>query len=315
MYTKGMAGENVGAWRGNEELYRQFCAQVVGLTDTAKWVEWLDFQRKFHHYSSGNTMLISMQYPHASFVGSRRFWQARGRDITEEGLKHPIKIWCPIEKTVKFDQDTLDAVDPAAEGPKLGKRALVGWILGKVYDKDQTFGAEIPIIVDPLQGEAPQGMFRRLQGQAEDLGFVVSLVPARVLGSANGECNVTAKTVKIRDDLEPAQQAKTLAHELAHGMMHGGVDGYRADRGLMELEAESVAYLVCHSLGLDTSDYSLGYVASWASGGGRIGDEALIKRLKAQARRVQTTSSQIIKQLEKSIALSPTLDDEPEIAI
>ena len=301
-----MPEESDRPWRGHEELYNRFCDAVLGLLDTDKWREWLDFQRTFYRYSANNTLLIQLQYPHASFVGSRKFWQARERDVTEEGLKHPISIWCPIEKKIHATEVESE-FQIEGEEPE-SKRALVGWILGKVYDKDQTYGKSLPEVASPLAGVAPEGMIAGLQYQAEALGFTVARVTPSTLGEANGDCSHKLKVIRIRDDLSPAQTAKTMAHELGHAMMHENVDGYRADRGLMEMEAESVAYLVCGSLGLDTTEYSLGYVASWASGGGRISNQALLKRLKSQTRRIQSTSSQIIKGLEKAIE-DQTLDD------
>jgi hypothetical protein len=300
------------AWRGHEELYNQFCAKVLGLTETDKWRDWLDFQRKFYRYSSSNAMLIGMQYPHANFVGSRKFWQNREREVTPEGLAHPIRIWCPIEKTLT--QATLNsnavaqtaALDDESESPK---RHVVGWIMGKVYDAGQTDGKALPLVADPLEGQEPEGLFVLLSQQAETLGFTVEVVAKEKLGAANGDCSHSLKRIRIREDLSPAHRCKTAAHELAHAMMHEKVEGYRADAGLQELEAESVAYLVCGSRGLQTDDYSLGYVASWASGGGRISNQPLLKRLKGQARRVQSASAQIIKALEQEITI-PALELE-----
>lgn len=280
--------ESPRAWRGHEDLYAQFCEQLLNLTTSNGWERWLQFANKFRKYSYANLLLIMAQRPEATHVGGKRFWEKLGREVNPDAK--PLKIWCPYQRKV---------VDP--DEPEADPRKVTGWFLGDVYDVAETTGVELPQPVDLLEGSSPEGLQEGLLEQIGDLGFAFELVPAGELHGANGDCSHTLKKIRVREDLSPAQITKTTAHELAHALMHEQVSGYRADRGLCEQEAESVAFLVCGGLGLDTSEYSLGYVASWATGNGEIDIEALRGRLGKLAKRVQTTAAKISGGLEQSL--------------
>jgi uncharacterized protein DUF955 len=127
----------------------------------------------------------------------------------------------------------------------------------------------------------------RLVAIAQSIGFGVE--DAELPGSVNGDCTHSERRLRIEVTNSPAQRVKTLAHELAHVILHETVD----DRSLAELEAESTAYVVCQSLGLDTSDYSFGYVATWSGGG-----EDAIAKIKASGERIQKASATILKSFE-----------------
>jgi antirestriction protein ArdC len=108
-------------------------------------------------------------------------------------------------------------------------------------------------------------------------------------GGTNGDCNFSERHIRVEVANAPAQQVKTLVHELAHAMLHENAK----DRALAELEAESIAFVVCASLGVETADYSFGYVTGWAGGG----DEA-VAGIKESAARIQQTADRILVALE-----------------
>jgi len=132
-----------------------------------------------------------------------------------------------------------------------------------------TTGAEMPEVVgrpERLTGDAPGPMWEALSQQVCALGYTIELVE-EIVGApgANGTTEPVTKTVRIATNgREHAALAKTLAHELAHCHLHSTLSCYRADRGRCEVEAESVAYLVCDAFGLDSQTYTVGYVATWA---------------------------------------------------
>jgi len=132
-----------------------------------------------------------------------------------------------------------------------------------VFDLSQTSGAELPEPVKTLSGAGSAADLARLAQRALALGFQVQFV--LLWGSRNGDCSHALRRIRVRSGLPAAHQIKTLAHELAHALLHG--PDYQGSRALAELEAESVAYLVCQELGVDSSEYSFGYVATWAGGG------------------------------------------------
>jgi len=135
-----------------------------------------------------------------------------------------------------------------------------------VFDESQTDGDDLPEVLPTLlEGEGPAGLWDGLAAQATGHGYTIERGPC---GEANGYTNPADHLVRVRDDVSAAQACKTLAHELAH-IVCGHVEDltdYVAHRGRAEVEAESVAYIVSGAQGMDTSDYTFGYVAHWAQG-------------------------------------------------
>src|SRR5262249_32862821 len=153
-----------------------------------------------------------------------------------------------------------------------------------VFDISQTDGAQLPDTAPMLlQGGSVEGLYGRLAGQVAAAGFEL-LREAPSLPGANGETVWRYRIVRVRDDADPAQATKTLAHELAHVLMHcaDAASMPAEPRSMREVEAESVAYIVCQAAGLTTETYSLPYVAGWAEGD--------LRKVSATAERVITTA-------------------------
>jgi hypothetical protein len=211
---------------------------------------------RFHSYSSRNCLLILSQMPTATQVAGYRTWQSLGHQVRKGergiGVIAPV-VYRNIEEEAEEGQDS-----PAA---------IRGWKIEHVFDVSQTDGDPLPD-VEPvrLDGEAPEGFWHGLAAQVEANGFVL-LREAPTHPKALGEMDRTATTVRVRDDLAPAQACKTLAHELAHIELGHGTRDCPDPRSRAEVEAESVAYVVAMASGLDTSSYSLPYLAGWAESG------------------------------------------------
>lgn len=233
-----------------EELLAQLQAGVEKLTTGEEWQRMLDMSNRLHAYSFGNVLLINCQRPGATMVAGYKRWQELGRQV-RRGEKS-IRILAPVV-VKKEDEDGNE------------KRALVGFRGTGVFDVSQTDGPPLPDVRPCLlDGDAPSGLWDALAGQVEGRGFVLERGPC---GPANGLTDFTTRTVRVRDDVSPAQAAKTLAHELAHVLLHGPRHvQYFACRGRCEVEAESVAYIVAGWAGLPTDEYSFPYVAHWAGG-------------------------------------------------
>jgi hypothetical protein len=164
-----------------------------------------------------------------------------------------ILILAPVVRRVRVEDDSGD--QQIIVGSPSAFRAAY------VFDIAQTDGEDLPEIAHRPGGDDPGNAFARLLPVAASLGFTVEHSDD-FSDARNGDCDHRQWRIRIRDGLTSAQRVKTLAHELAHAILHGdGFDGTR------ELEAESVAYIVCGGLELDSSEYSFGYVASWAGGG------------------------------------------------
>jgi hypothetical protein len=148
--------------------------------------------------------------------------------------------------------------------------------------------------VSKLHGGAPEGVFVKLIAFAESLGFSVER-PSSLESGANGDTDHRDGRIRVATNNADAQQVKTLAHEIGHALLHDPESIATRDvtRGLKELEAESVAYATCRALGMETGEYSFGYVVGWSGGG-----EDALKGIKASTGRIQRAVAAVLKTFE-----------------
>ena len=226
---------------------------VEQLTDSRQWERWLRFRARFHRYSFHNQLLILRQFPEASQVAGYRAWQELGRQVRrgERGMAiiAPVALKRP------------EAVE--AERLRDLELPLLTYRIARVFDVSQTEGQELPAPEGEMPAEAPPETLERLLALVPSLGFTVEFTELR--SGRRGDCSHALRRIRVDRRLSPGAKVKTLGHELAHAILHG--PEFTGGRELAELEAESVAYVVCQQLGLDSSAYSFGYVASWAGSG------------------------------------------------
>lgn len=243
-----------------EQLHRQLAEHVGSLDNRTEWEQYLAFARSFHQYSFGNRLLIMLQAPDATAVAGYRAWQARGYQV-RRGEK-AIRVLGPVTLRVPL-LDAAGNVLLDASGKPREVRQLVGVKPVSVFDIAQTDGPPPPEHPLPvlLTGQAPSGLWDSLAALVTDRGFRLERGPCP---GANGFTMYGDRIVRVRDDVDDAQAVKTLAHELAHVLIHtDGADG--SCRGLREVEAESVAYMVTQAHGLDSGQYTFRYVTGWAT--------------------------------------------------
>jgi hypothetical protein len=263
-----------------EAAHRQLVDAVASVASSEGWLRYLAAMHRFHEYSATNVMMILFQRPDAQRVAGYRTWQALGRQVVNGA--QGIAIWAPCARRVEREDETT--------GESVTARTLSGFRLVHVFDVADTEGAplpEHPAQATLLNGEAPDGMWTHLASLVDSAGFRLELVDD-IAGrpGANGVTDFLAHTVQVATSgRSNASQVRTLCHELAHAKLHGPSTSDRS-RELVEVEAESVAYLVCHSFGLDAMDYSLGYVASWSG----ADSEAVL----STARTVQRCAAEIL---------------------
>jgi antirestriction protein ArdC len=261
-----------------DELLDRLTEGIARLTSSDEWLRWLDAQRRFHRYSAQNVWLIMMQRPEATRVAGFHTWISLKRCV-RKGEKG-IAILAPVTRRQRVERDDDD---------DLLIKHLVGFKVAHVFDIAQTDGDELPEApVSRLHGDDSTDAYAQLVAVAHTIGYIVE--EDHLHDGRNGDCTFSARRIRVEARNEPAQQVKTLAHEIAHALLHESFDG---SRDLAELEAESTAYIVCADLGLDSSAYSLGYVATWAGGG----DEA-IKAITASANRIQFAAKAIVDALD-----------------
>ena len=230
---------------GLAELHARLADEIAALTSGSDWRGWLTTAARLPGYSFENTLLIRGQRPDATSVAGYETWKALGRQV-DRGEKG-IAILAPTPRV------------PA------GVRVTYVW------DVSQTGGPPLPAPPPPLlPGAAPDGLWDALAGLVTGSGFTLERGPA---GGANGVTDFGTRTVRVRADVDDAQAVTTLGHELGHVRLHAP-DGAAAAvlagglpcRGLIEVEAASVAYLVATTHGMDTSGCTFPDVLGWASG-------------------------------------------------
>ena len=265
---------------GNSDFYRK-------LLDTAS---------KFHNYSLSNTLLILMQNPDATYVAGYKTWGKLGRHI-KKGEKS-IRIYAPAFKTVVVNVEKVDR----KTGEKVAEKeehVIQRFRACSVFDLSQTEGDEIPGITDT-----------ELRGKADDyeslLSALMSVTTAdveigHISGLSKGYFRPADNTIMVKEGMSEVQTIKTLAHEVGHSIMHGGECDTPRDQ--KELEAESVAYIVCSHFGLDVSEYSFTYIAGWARENGT-------EKLRESIKTIHATASKIINGMESMLLGEET--DEAE---
>ena len=272
---------------------------VQAIFDSDRYKEFLTAMSKFHDYSLNNTILIAMQG--GNLVKGFRQWEREFDRHVKSGEKG-IKIFAPAPYKVK---KLVDKLDPETRTPILDREGktvkeekeitVPAFKVVTVFDISQTEGKEFPdLSVKPLLADVEQyeDFFAALEK--------VSPVPIafeQITNGANGYFSLTDKRIAIKEGVSELQAVKTAIHEIAHAKLHD-VDlnappeqQNRVDRHTREVQAESVAYTVCQHFGLDTSDYSFGYVAGWSSG-------KEMTELKTSLETIQATARELINEIE-----------------
>ena len=288
---------------------------ITELFDSERYREYLRVMSKFHNYSFNNTLLIAMQKPDASLVAGFSAWKNNfGRNVIK-GQKG-IKIIAPSPYKVKQE---MKKIDPHTQQPIIGKDGkpvteekeitIPAYKVVSVFDVSQTEGKELPdIAVDELTGDVERyrDFFAALEKTSPvPIGF------EQIPGSSHGYYHLEDKRIAIQEGMSELQTLKTAIHEIAHAKLHDidlnapeNEQQPRIDRRTREVEAESVAYTVCQHYGLDTSDYSFGYVAGWSSG-------RELSELKSSLETIRSAAAEIINSIDETLAeLSKAQDKE-----
>ncbi|MCM1525440.1 MAG: antirestriction protein ArdA, partial [Ruminococcus sp.] len=309
---------------------------ITELFDSERYKEYLQVMSKFHNYSFNNTVLIAMQKPDASLIAGFNAWKNNfGRNVMrgEKGIRilapSPYKIRQEVEKKDPQTGKTVIGADgkPVTETKEI---QIPAYKVVAVFDVSQTEGRELPSIgANELTGDVEkyEDFFAALEKTSPvPMGF------EKIEGTAHGYYHLEEKRIAIDDGMSQLQNLKTAIHEIAHAKLHD-IDlnapqeeqGDRPDRRTREVQAESIAYTVCQHYGLDTSDYSFGYVAGWSSG-------RELAELKSSLETIRATAAEIIgsidghfaelqkereaaKQQEAEAETVPDLTAEPTVTI
>lgn len=259
-----------------EQLHQTLQQGVEDLVSSKAWTDYLRFASRMPNYSFNNLLLLFQQMPDATQVASYKTWKSYGRQVRRG--ESSLRILGPVQRKVDAVDDTGQVRRDDA-GEPLQTRKVVAFRAIPVFDVSQTDGEPLPDQPMPqlLEGEAPPGLWDGLAAQVAAAGYTLRRVPPddellrRPGGNANGVTFWDERLVVVREDVDPAAAVKTLAHELAHIELHSTIareeetSSIAMCRGLKEVEAESVAFLVTASAGLASDQYSVPYVAGWGS--------------------------------------------------
>ena len=286
-----------------KEITERLEQGVKDIFTSERYTTYLRTMAKFHNYSFNNTLLIAMQRPDATMVAGFNAWKNKFKRYVKKGEKG-IQIIAPapikeVEEREKIDKDTGLAVLNENGEPEMERVEYVipRFRVTTVFDVSQTDGKPIPSLeVNELTASVKD--YALLTAAIEQ----VSPVPMRfteIEGEAKGYYRDADKEICIQTGMGESQTVKTMIHEVAHAMLHNSdfmkQNGEEKDRLTKETEAESIAFTVCSALGIDTSDYSFPYVASWASG-------KEMKELKDSMDTIRLTASDFLEKLEAAVA-------------
>lgn len=262
------------------DLIKRINDGVQAVFESERYKNYLRFASNFTDYSARNTMLISLQKPHATFVASYGKWKKLGRQV-KQGEKG-IAILAPViydrakaQETALDKQENLLFNGEKTVEDSTDKKTNIFFKKVYVYDVSQTSGKEIPTLADELTGDIDlrkkEAIFTALQ-KITGIDFEFRGLKGDVKGFYNHKEN----RIVIKSGMSDTQTLKTAFHETAHKLLHDPeleIVTVKSKRNEKEVQAESVAFMVAERLGLDTSEYSFAYIASWSNGGNidRIG--------------------------------------------
>ena len=285
-----------------KEISERLEQGVKEIFTSERYTEYLNTMSKFHNYSFNNTLLITMQKPEATLVAGYQAWQKKFNRHVKRGEKG-IQIIAPAPIREKQE---IEKIDPVTKEPVIGddgqpETEIVEMVIPRfrvttVFDVSQTEGEPIAELKVPELTGSVQFYDTFMQALQN-----ISPVPIRMMnveGEAKGYYHQTEKYIAIKEDMSNVQTMKTGVHEVSHALLHDrevmDVEGVLKDQTTKEVEAESIAYIVCNHFGLDTSEYSFTYIASWC-------ESRDMKALKASMDTIRKTSAEIIGNIEEQM--------------
>ena len=285
-----------------QELTDKLERGLTELFSSDSYKNYLSTMSKFHNYSFNNTLLIAMQKPEASLVAGYKAWQKNFDRHVNKGEK-AIRILAPAPYKIKEERDKIDPVtqeimldrdgNPQKEEVEI---TIPSFRAVSVFDVSQTDGKPIP------QLEAKE-LLSDVEGYQDMIHAVEAVSPVpiemeEIAGESKGYFDREARRIAVQENMSESQTLKTMIHEVAHSKLHSKEveqdEQMRKDRNTKEVEAESIAYTVCQHFGVDTSDYSFGYIAGWSSGRDT-------KELRASMDTIRRTASELITGIEEQL--------------
>ncbi|SHN87959.1 YodL domain-containing protein [Desulfitobacterium chlororespirans] len=292
-----------------KELTDRLEEGVQAVFQSDQYKDYLKTMAKFHSYSFRNSMLIFLQNPGATHVAGYQTWQKEFNRHVKRG-ETGIRILAPAPYKKTVEMEKMDPVTQKpltnGEGKSITEMVEVSRTAFKqvtVFDVSQTDGEPLPKLINELDGELEDyTLFFNSLTQVSPFSIQFAEINSE---STKGRCNYETREITIKENMSQVQTVKTAIHEIAHARLHDryGELEVPEDRGTREVEAESVAYVVCQHYGIDTSDYSFGYVAAWSSG-------HEVKELQSSLETIRSTAAEFIDTIDEHIVESQKTQEQ-----
>ncbi len=289
-----------------DEMIQRIDEGVNAVFESEKYKEYLKFASKFTDYSARNTMLINLQRPDATLVAAYGKWRQLGRQVEkgETGISILAPVTYKTNNVLEIERPAVDEFgnqlynDDGTEKIETVEKPLTGLSFKQVYvfDVSQTSGKEIPNPINELTGDIDasrkEAVFAALK-KITDAEFEFK----DIQGGSKGYYSAAKNLIVIKTGMSDAQTLKTAFHETAHNLLHDPnkkIVTVKSPRNEKEVQAESVAFMVAEKFGLDTSEYSFPYIASWSEG-------KQLEQLKNSLQEIQAAAKKISDEIESEL--------------
>lgn len=275
-----------------KELTTRLEEGVKEIFEGGRYEEYLRVMSKFHRYSPRNTILIAMQYPEASMVAGFQSWKKNFGRHVKRGEK-AIEILAPAPYKIKKKDEEAQSKDAGEE-----EIIINAFRPAYVFDVSQTEGKELQELAADISGDVREYNLM-LEALKEASTVPISLEEMK---GKDGFYSLKEKRIALRNDMSEVQTVAAAVHEISHAMLHDvkadtineAVKELGKDSRTMEVEAESIAYVVSQYYGIETGENSFGYIASWSK-------DKKLPELYASLDTIRSTADEIISKVDKSL--------------
>lgn len=278
------------------EIQERLMNGTKEIYESGKWAEYISVMSKFPNYSINNCILIASQCPQASYVCGYKKWNEFNRNVLKG--ESGIMIFAPIKGKIEVEEPKYDERnqpvlnDDGTQTTEKVTREYKSFRPCYVFDLSQTEGEPLPTLASRLEASVDD------YDTLKSVLLAISPVPIsfeEVPGSANGFYSPTEKRIVVQEKMPQLQTIKTMLHEIAHATYgHGGKDD-KWDKQSKEIQAESTAFWVAGMLGLDTGDYSFGYIIGWSK-------DREVSELKENLELIKNTANDIVKKIDEKLS-------------
>ncbi len=305
-----------------DEMIQRIDEGVNAVFKSDKYKEYLKFASQFTDYSARNTMLINLQRPDATLVAAYGKWKQLGRQVEkgESGISILAPVTYKTNEILEIDRPVVDEFgnpiynEDGTEKTETVEKPMTGLAFKKVYvfDVSQTSGKELPDPVGELTGDVDEARREAVFTALKKVTGAEFLFKD-IKGGAKGYYSAAKNEIVIKSGMSDTQTLKTAFHEAAHNLLHDPkkkIVTVKSPRNEKEVQAESVAFMVAEKFGIDTSEYSFPYIASWSEGKQLEQLKKSLQEIQAAAKKISAEiESELLKLQKRNLTMNEKLAD------